>query len=513
MEYAPAIKRLVDLVDRGPEDEDFFPFDSNQTVFRRQWPAAHNCVSEINEIGYQGAAEWGERITVRLTRQEAGDMVQWLAVRYKPQSWLGGDVEARLSSGAYAYADPSGAWMWASSLGSIGIRQVDLQINDVTVESWTGDWIDIWSRMSLDAGRSGTWDVDMNGQLPAAWLSDTTRPPQSTWLPTEDGWITSWLPFSFFRRPGSALPLLALSDQTEVRVHIWFNDFEKVVRRRRVPRVDPCETPLGKTVTLVDVSSGALSVYPMAASGQEPPLLEFGVWVGSVQLENPLRDRYMRQPFEMLYEPVSVTRYDVPPALTLTPSAGALGATVQVVIPLDEFNGPLRSVIWFFRRKAVWQFNEWTNYGALLEPGLLQTIASQNARLTAVTPSPIQVPIMASARLMVGNAVWRDDTEQWWRQDFGLDHRGGVRMTAGMVYGYDFGSAGVGGDLDDLQPEGTVNASRTDLRLDMQVIPPVPSGANQWVDPTGSEYEIIVIGIGLNWMRFVSGQAQPLFSD
>jgi hypothetical protein len=221
----------------------------------------------------------------------------------------------------------------------------------------------------------------------------------------------------------------------------------------------------------------------------------------------------MRQPFEMLYEPVSVTRYDVPPALTLTPSAGAIGATVPVVIPLDEFNGPLRSVIWFFRRKAVWQFNEWTNYGALLEPGLLRTIASQNERMTAVTPAPIQVPIMASARLMVGNAVWRDDTEQWWRQDFGLDHRGGVRMTAGMVYGYDFGSAGVGGDLDDLQPEGTVNASRTDLRLDMQVIPPVPSGANQWVDPTGSEYEIIVIGIGLNWMRFVSGQAQPLFSD
>jgi len=491
MNFAPAIKHLVDLVDRGPEDNDYQPFDARQTIFRRQWPASHNCVSEITEIGYQGAAEWGERITIRLTRQEAGDMVQWIALRFRPQSWLGADLEAKLTSGTWEYADPSGAWIWASSLGTVAIQRADLQINDVTVETLTGEWLDIWSRMALDAGRSGTWDTDLNGQLPATFLQDTSRPNASTFMPTEDGWITAWLPFSFFRRPRSALPLLALSDQTEVRIHVWFNSFQNVVRRRAVPRASPTEVPLAPaTVTLIDYSGGPLpTVFPLSAN--VPGFADFGVWVKSILLEDPLRDRYLRRPFEMLYEPVTVTRYDLPP------TSGA-----NIVIPLTEFNGPLRTLIWFFRRKAVWEFNEWTNYGALLEPALIQTVAAQIARQRAVVPAPIQQPIMASARLLVGNAVWRDDTEQWWRQDFGLDHRGGVRLTAGMVYGYDFGSAGVDGDLDDLQPEGTVNASRTDLRLDMQV-----------TSSSGNDYEVWVIGIGLNWMRFVSGQAQPLFHD
>jgi hypothetical protein len=512
MDKAPAIKRLVDLVDRGPEDEDFFPFHSNQTVFRRLWPTYNNVVSEVVEIGYKGVAKWGERITIPLNRSLAGDLVQWIALRFRPLSWLGPQIEGLLASGDWDYEDPSAAWMWASSLGTAAIRKVDLQINDVTVETWTGEWMDIWSRMSLDAGRSGTWDVDLNGRLPATMLSDPGRPPQSTFMPTEDGYITCWLPLSFFRRPSSAFPLIALDDQTEVRIHVWLNDFENLVRRRQVSRTTPVEVPLGKTVTLVNRRDPSQR-RTATLSGLEPDLDDFGVWVGSVHLEDPLRSRYLRGPLEMLYEPVTMATYDVPPIMTTAAAAPCQGSTVPVTIRITELNGPIRTLIWFFRRKAVWQFNEWTNYGSLLEPQLLQTIRSQQARQTTLNPAALQQPIMASARLLIGNAVWRDDTEQWWRQDFGLDHRGGTRLTAGMVYGYDFGSAGVGGDLDDLQPEGTVNASRTDIRLEMRVNVPAAALATPCGDRTGSEYEIWIVGIGLNWMRFVSGQAQPMFHD
>jgi hypothetical protein len=124
MDKAPAIKRLVDLVDRGPEDEDFFPFHSNQTVFRRVWPTYNNVVSEVVEIGHKGVAKWGERITIPLNRSLAGDLVQWIALRFRPLSWLGPQIEGLLASGDWDYEDPSAAWMWASSLGTAAIRKV-----------------------------------------------------------------------------------------------------------------------------------------------------------------------------------------------------------------------------------------------------------------------------------------------------------------------------------------------------------------------------------------------------
>ena len=147
--------------------------------------------------------------------------------------------------------------------------------------------------------------------------------------------------------------------------------------------------------------------------------------------------------------------------------------------PLREFNGPIREICFFLRRKTVWRFNEWTNYGALAEDAIMVP----------------QQPILVSAKLMVGNAVWRDETENWWRLEYGLEHRGGVRLTDGFVYGFVLGTLS-----EELQPSGTVNASRADMRLTLTMQAP-------------SDWDVHVFGIGLNWMRFVKGLAVPLFRD
>jgi hypothetical protein len=86
--YAPNVKRLVDLVDRGPEDDDFYPASSNTTVFRREWPTHHNATPEVVEIGYQGTAAWGGKITIPLRQKESGDLISWVAIRLYPRSWL-----------------------------------------------------------------------------------------------------------------------------------------------------------------------------------------------------------------------------------------------------------------------------------------------------------------------------------------------------------------------------------------------------------------------------------------
>jgi hypothetical protein len=174
--------------------------------------------------------------------------------------------------------------------------------------------------------------------------------------------------------------------------------------------------------------------------------------------------------------------------------------------PLTELNGPVRELVFFVRRKGVSAFNEWTNYGLLLESELVATVGEHppgNARSAArglLEALPTQRPLLQRAKLMVGNAVFRDETEAWWRYESALQLPGGVRLSGGMVYGHQFGDA-ARWSVDDFQPAGTVNASRAPLRLDLELTP-----------VTGG-WEVHVFAICLNWMRFVGGVVGPLFKD
>lgn len=502
MAQGPDIKRLVSLVDRGPEDDLFFPASSNETIFRRSWPSYHNIVPEVAEVTYQGAAAWGQRITIPLTRKNSGDLLQWLCVRLQPRSWLGADLESKVLSGSWDYLDASGAWMWAASLGSIAIQHVRFQVGDAVVEEWGGEWMDVWSRMMLDGGRAPVWDSDIYGQVPPAVIHQVGRPTWTTVLPTEDGYVYCWLPLTFLRRSATAFPLIAIGEQQELRVEITFRPFADVVRRRAVPRASASEVPLGQTLVMLDKTG----VTPIPRSFVLPSLApSFGdvtVFAGVAQLEDPLRSAYMRIPIEMLYEPVQHQTYDVTDSITV----GADDVTMQ--IPLLGFNGPIKELCWFLRRKAVWDYNEWTNYGSLLEDALVATLPTG----ANSTPIVTQVPLLKSARLLVDNAVWREDAEQWWRYDYALRHRGGVRLSNGMVYGLVFGDA-AGFTAATMQPMGTVNASRASLRLDLTVQPPSADGLPDSCDLAATSWEVHVFAIGYNWMRFVNGLAGPLFKD
>jgi hypothetical protein len=504
MAQGPDIKRLVSLVDRGPEDDLFFPASSNQTIFRRDWPSYHNIVPEVAEVAYQGAAAWGQRITIPLTRKNSGDLLQWLCVRLQPRSWLGADLESKVLSGAWDYLDASGAWMWAASLGSIAIQTVRFQVGDAVVEEWSGEWMDLWSRMMMDGGRAPVWDSDIYGQIPSAVIHQVDRPTWTTVLPTEDGYVYCWLPLTFLRRSQTAFPLVAIGEQQELRVEITFRPFADVVRRRARPRSSASEVPLGESLIMIDKSGLTPIPHVFALPTQAPGFGDVTVFAGVAQLEDPLRSAYMRIPIEMLYEPVQHQVYDVTDSTTV----GLNGVSMQ--IPLLGFNGPIKELCWFLRRKAVWGYNEWTNYGSLLEDALVATLPVNLFPPSNSTPIVAQAPLLKWARLVVDNAIWREDSEQWWRYDYALRHRGGVRLSSGMVYGLVFGDA-AGLTASTMQPMGTVNASRVSLRLDLTVQP--PSEAPSSCGLAGTSWEVHVFAIGYNWMRFVNGMAGPLFQD
>jgi hypothetical protein len=497
MSTAPDIKRLVDLVDRGPEDDLFYPKESNNTIFHREFKPYHNVVPELVEIGYQGTAAWGGRITVTLTRKDSGDMLQWLCVRLQPESWLG-EYDNRIRSGLWGYDNPESAWMWAASLGSIAIAKVEFEIGDALVESWPGEWMDIWSRTWLDGGRCATWDADMYAQMPHGVLRDLTRPAWTTIQPTEDGYVYCWLPLCLLKRPSTAFPLVAMGEQ-EVRVNIFFRPFSEVVRRKAVPRKTPCEVPMGETIIINDNTGLTPVPFSITVPRVIPGFEDVTILVGVAQTEDPLRSEYMRMPRELLYEPVKYAYFDITESLC---APSPVGQNLTLSFPLKEFNGPLREIVFFLRRKGVWQFNEWTNYGALADNDFYPQFE------TVVGYTIPQQPILVSAQLYVGNAIWRDETENWWRLEYGLDHTGGVRLPSGFVYGTVFGQ-GAHWNPEDIQPAATVNASRAPLSLTLTMQAPLPVAGNTYV----GGWDVHVFGIGVNWMRFQSGMAVPLFKD
>lgn len=498
---ASGMKRLVDLVDRTPRDDLFFPSSADNTIFRREFNAYHNAVPDIVEVGYMGNCSWGQRITVPLSREAlGGDLLQWICLRVKPRTWLGADLEQKILSGDWAYQDAERAWMWAASLGTILIKEVQLEIGDTVVEKWGGEWMDIWSRMWIDGGRAATWDADIYGQIPPAVIRNLTNPPWTTVNATEDGYVYCWLPLAFLRRPTNAFPLIALGPQQEMRLHITLRPFREVIRRRLDPRTSPAEVPFGEVITLIDNTGVTPIPWQFKLPTKTPEFEEATVFAGLVHLDEPLRTAYMREPLEMMYDRINHMQYDIPKnaVSSITDDYGSALKTVTMQIPLDNLNGPIREICWFIRRKPVWRYNEWTNYGALLEDSLIEVANGE------------QTPLLVGARLMVDNAVWRTDSEKWWRLEYGMTHRGGVRLTKGMVYGFAFGAA-ADWVIEDEQPAGTINASRSTIRLDLEIAPqPIP---DNFQECDGSEWEVHVFAVGINWMRFVNGTVGPLFKD
>jgi hypothetical protein len=312
------------------------------------------------------------------------------------------------------------------------------------------------------------------------------------------------------RRPNTAFPLVAVGEQQEIRINIQFRDFSDVVRRRTGPRSSPTEVPLGETIVLYDNTGETPIPWEFKLPTQEPGFEEFTVLAGVVQTEDPMRSSYMHVPFEMLYEAVNHSVTTIPSQVIATSNTTE---PAIVNIPLLTLNGPLRELVWFIRRKnATWQYNDWTNYGGLAEPDLLNTLVVLNnpMRYTLDGENKVfQQPLIQSARLMVNNAVWREDSEQWWRLSYGNGHRGGVRLTDAMIYGIVF-SEGSDWTAETQQPLGTINASQVNLRLDLFIQRPEN---DPYDDCTQGEWEVHVFAVSFNWMRFVSGQAVPLFRD
>jgi len=211
-----------------------------------------------------------------------------------------------------------------------------------------------------------------------------------------------------------------------------------------------------------------------------PPFKAVQLLVYGAIVDGAFRRKMLRDPFEILHRQVQTFSFDEPMKYAVGKRADA--DTIRIQLPL-EANHPIEEILWFVRRKGASINNEWTNYSSLVE-------REWNTRAPT--------PLLQNAILQVNGTVICDAEEQFYREHAAYAHRGGFAAFSRFIYGYSFAKT-----PGEHQPSGSLNASRVNsLRLVLDVKPP---GGDLW--------EVKVFCIGMNWLRFENGLANPMFED
>lgn len=467
------LKKIVTLVDRTDFDNYVYPSDAKTTRFQPKSNPYHNYTKETVVWPFAGGPSWGQRVTFSVPWPWQGDFLNWIALRLKPLSWLPADAQRRIGpeKADWVPIDSDAFWVWANSLGTAAIALAEMEVDGVIVESFSGDWLTVWNKMSHDVSSAVPFDDAAYGSYAQLTVNNIK--------PSEDGFIYCYLPFWFSKFQNTGFPLLSCSGPDRVRFHITFRPFSEVVRKLKNPK-GCAETPNGQSFQVRDYSFPFRKFTTVTSPLSIPTFETADILCGISHIDGELREAYIRRPHELLMSPVVETVFNEPLKYLVT---SATEKIIQIGLPLTEANGPIRQIVFFLRRKdAVEHFNDYTNFSATLT--------------TATDPvwNPEQ-PLLQRAQLLVGTAVWADEGEAWWRSNINLP--GGIRASGKYIYSYTFADKPT-----EFAPSGSLNASRVDMRL------------NLWVKPIDDvEWTVRIFYIGTNWMRFENGLANVMFMD
>jgi len=549
------LKKLVSLVDRGDADEFLYPAANERTVFQQDFKPYHNFSQETIELPYTGAANWGQRITFTMPYPWLGDCLSWIAIRFSPNTWLSDKTVIGLSNPdadkRWNYNDISGAWLWASGLGSSAIELVEMEVNGVVIERWSGDWINVWQKTFLDPSRSAGWSDSVAGTVnkqifssaggaafydnpsgEAAPINTNMIDPATPNLvePTPDvsayfagqnpALYATYLQAVFTqqsqiianRKTNTFDNLLTLSPTEDGSVYAYFPFWFARHKNSAFPMTSiQGEGNLRFHITFRKFSDVIRKVAVSRSCDEtmlgktiiltnndtlEPEPFNENVTHAAPNLKDAALvcgvvhlDNSLRESYLKLpHETMMEPVLNIPFSEPLKYAINTGDSDkITVILPLDAINGPVREIIWFIRRKAAYKFNSWNNYGAYLEDEVDNDYNPQR-------------PLLSKAVLRVGSVVWADQEELWWRSRGALSHPGGIQLIQSYIYAYSFAE-----NPSKFGPTGSINGSRVPLRLELTIDPPTNVDDKEW--------EVQVFVLSNNWMKFQNGIAEVVFKD
>ena len=270
---------LMQLVAYGAQDI-YLTGNPQITFFKVVYRRHTNFAVESIEQTFNGTADFGKRVTATISRN--GDLIQ--------QMYL----EVTLPDIATANT------LWTYGVGNALVKQAEIEIGGQLIDRQYGDWMNIWTELTIPAGKRDGYDDMVGNKLTAGNTNQTggiaaTGGPFRLYVP---------LQFWFNRNPGLALPLIALQYH-EVKLNLEIR-----------PSVD------------------LLQIIATGAPVTTTVTLGCKLYVDYIYLDTDERRRFAQVSHEYLIEQVQFTG---------TESIAAGDSNKNVTL---NFNHPVKELIW-----------------------------------------------------------------------------------------------------------------------------------------------------------------------
>jgi len=308
---------LMQLVSYGAQD--IYISGNPQITFWKVLYKRHtNFAVESIEVTFNGQADFNKRVTAVINRN-ADLMYKTYVQVVLPQ------IDLRLTNGTFGAGNATAGFRWLNYIGHRLIKQVEVEIGGQRIDRQYGDWMQIWTQLSTDAGTvtalesiiGNTHDLVLTKRTTGLGLDATCAASETTvscvprqGTPAKTLYIP--LQFWFCRNPGLAIPLIALQYH-EVRINV---DFE----------------------TWQNCSYYESSVGQVSTSAAPQSLAAASLYVDYVYLDTEERRRFAQQSHEYLIEQVQYTG-----AESITSSSNK----IQL-----NFNHPVKELFWVVQRDS-----------------------------------------------------------------------------------------------------------------------------------------------------------------
>ena len=298
----------MQLVSYGAQDI-YISGNPQITFWKILYKRHTNFAVESIEVTFNGQADFNKRVTAVINRN-ADLMYKTYIQVVLPQ------VDCTPGTGS--------GFRWLNYIGHRLINQVELEIGGQRIDRQYGDWMQIWTQLSTDAGSISVLDsmlgnthdlvlmkrgtgIALDATCAATETTISCVPRKGT--PAKTLYIP--LQFWFCRNPGVAIPLIALQYH-EVRINVDFETWQN------------CQY----------YESGVGTPAPLAAQS----LAAASIYVDYVYLDTEERRRFAQQSHEYLIEQVQYTG-----AESITSSSNK----VQL-----NFNHPVKELQWVVQRDS-----------------------------------------------------------------------------------------------------------------------------------------------------------------
>ena len=445
----PAGGGLLQLVATGKQDT-FLTGNPQISFFKMVYRRHTQFAVESQPMYFDGTPNFGQRITCLIPRR--GDLLGrvYLDVTLPQIKDTSGNVLS-----------------YTNSIGHALIQEITFEVGEQEIDKQTGEWMEVWTQLTTPAGQRDALN-EMIGRI------EPFNPPNI--IPgAQSAGIRLLIPLQFYfcNNPGLYIPLIALQ-YSPIRINITLRPLQQLFW---VPPPNDQSNWMPACSVKVDCTSQIVNMM---------------LWGDYVFLDVEERRLFVSNSHEYIIEQVQYT-----PPYSLTAQQNTANISV-------EFNHPMKEFIFMAQRDAMMNRNEWFNYSnlAIDEPTPALVIPYLNSNAPAG-----RMDLIATAKLQLdGYDRFMERTAQYFRLEQPYDHHTTTPVNS-FIYNYCFALR-----PEDVQPTGTMNASRIDSIVWQIQMNPVLS------NPLMPSYEqrgncrIVVYGHNYNVFRVINGFGGLLFT-